>query len=51
MSKVTVAAGAIVSLAIIVGAIRFDSALMVGAIAAVTGGIVVFGSRPHQIWR
>jgi hypothetical protein len=49
MSKVSVAAGAIVSLAIVVGAIRFDSTLMVGAIAAVIGGVVVFGSNTSTL--
>jgi hypothetical protein len=49
MSKVSVAAGGIVSLGIIVGAIRFDPALMVGAIAAVIGGAVVFESNTSTL--
>ena len=49
MSNVSVAAGGIVSLGIIVGAIRFDPALTVGAIAAVIGGAVVFGSNTSTL--
>src|SRR5215469_15443891 len=45
ISKVTVAAGGILILAIVIGAVRFDPAAMIGAIAAVIGGTVVFGSN------
>ena len=44
-SKVVIAAGGIWLLAYLLGAIRFDPAAMIGAIAAIIGGIVVFGSN------
>jgi hypothetical protein len=45
VSKVAIAAGGIWLLAFTFGAIRFESMAMVGAIAAVIGGTVVFGSN------
>jgi hypothetical protein len=45
VSKVAIAAGGIWLLAFTFGAIRFDSMAMVGAISAVIGGTVVFGSN------
>ena len=45
LSKLAIAAGALWILAYLVGAIRFDAAAMIGAMAAVMGGIVVFGSN------
>jgi hypothetical protein len=45
VSKVVIAAGAIWLLAFTFGAIRFDPMVMIGAIAAVIGGTVVFGSN------
>jgi hypothetical protein len=45
MSKLAMAAGAAWLLAFTLGAIGFDPAAMTGAIAAVIGGIVVFGSN------
>jgi len=45
VSKIAIAAGGIWLLALTFGAIRFDSMAMVGAIAAVIGGTVVFGSN------
>jgi hypothetical protein len=45
ISKVAIAAGGIWLLALTVGAIRFDPIAMIGAIAVVIGGIVVFGSN------
>jgi len=43
--RVAIAAGAIVLLAMLSGAIRFDPAVMAGAVAAALGGIVVAGSN------
>jgi hypothetical protein len=45
LSKVAIAAGGIWIVAYFLGVIRFDPALMVGAIAAIIGGIVVLGSN------
>jgi hypothetical protein len=45
ISKVAIAAGGMWLLAITLGAIRFDPMAMIGAIAVVIGGIVVFGSN------
>jgi|SRR5512136_1337770 NAD/NADP transhydrogenase alpha subunit len=45
LSKVAIAAGAIWVLAYFLGAIRFEAATMIGAIAAIIGGIVVLGSN------
>src|SRR5262245_38309265 len=44
-SKVIIGAGAIWMLAYILGAIRFEPTTMVGAIAAVIGGVVLYGSN------
>jgi hypothetical protein len=44
-SKVVIAAGVIWILAYLLGAIRFEPASMIGAIAVIIGGIVVFGSN------
>src|SRR5262245_38940219 len=44
-SKVAIAAGGIWILANLLGAIRFDPAAMIGAIAATIGGVVIFGSN------
>jgi hypothetical protein len=43
--KVVIAAGVIWILAYLLGVIRFEPATMVGALAAIIGGIVVFGSN------
>jgi hypothetical protein len=45
VSKIAIAAGGMWLLALTFGAIRFDSMAMVGSIAAVIGGTVVFGSN------
>ena len=49
ISKAAVAAGGILILAIVIGAIRFDPTATVGAIAAVIGGTVVFGSNTSTL--
>jgi hypothetical protein len=43
--KVVIAAGVIWILAYLLGAISFEPATMVGALAAIIGGVVVFGSN------
>jgi hypothetical protein len=45
LSKVVIAAGSIWILAYLIGAIRSDATAMTGAIAAILGGIVMFGSN------
>ena len=45
LSKFAAAAGGILILAIIIGAIGFSATVMIGAIAAVVGGTVIFGSN------
>jgi hypothetical protein len=45
LSKVAIAAGGLWILAYLLGVIRFDPTAMIGAIAAVIGGVVVFGSN------
>jgi hypothetical protein len=44
-SKVAIVAGGIWILAYLLGAIRFDPASMIVAIAAIIGGVVIFGSN------
>jgi hypothetical protein len=44
-SKVAIAAGGIWILSYLLGAISFDPAAMIGAIAATIGGVVIFGSN------
>jgi hypothetical protein len=44
ISKAAVAVGGTLILAIIIGAVSFDPTVMIGAIAAVIGGMVVFGA-------
>jgi hypothetical protein len=45
LSKLSIGVGAVWMLAYLVGAVGFVPAAMVGAIAAIIGGIVVFGSN------
>ena len=49
ISKVAIAAGGILILAIIIGAVGFDPTVLIGAIAAVIGGMVVFGSNTSTL--
>jgi hypothetical protein len=45
VSKMAIAAGGIWILVYLLGAIRFEPATMIGAIAAIIGGVVVLGSN------
>jgi hypothetical protein len=45
LSKMAIAAGGIWILVYLLGAIRFEPATMIGAIAAIIGGVVVLGSN------
>jgi hypothetical protein len=45
LSKAAIVAGGIWILALLIGAIRFDSTTAIGAMAAIIGGVVVFGSN------
>ena len=49
ISKVAIAAGGILNLAIVIGAVGFDPTVLIGAIAAVIGGTVVFGSNTSTL--
>jgi len=49
LAKAAAIAGGVLILAIIIGAIRFDPTVMIGAIAAVIGGTVVFGSNTSTL--
>ena len=44
-SKAAIAAGALLLVAVAIGLIRFDPLSMIAAVAAVLGGIVLFGSN------
>ncbi|MEA2988802.1 MAG: hypothetical protein QOG83_1513 [Alphaproteobacteria bacterium] len=45
VSKIAIAAGAVMVLAVVLGAVRFDPTVLFGGIAAVIGGTVLFGSN------
>jgi len=45
LSKVVIAAGGPLLLAYFLGAIGFDPTFLIGALAAIIGGVVVFGSN------
>jgi hypothetical protein len=45
ISKAVIAVGGILILAVTMGMVRFDPMVMIGAIAAIIGGTVVFGSN------
>src|SRR5262249_6327773 len=49
ISIVAIAAGGILILAIVVGARGFDATILIGAIATVIGGTVVFGSNTSTL--
>jgi len=49
LSKITIAIGGIWLLAITLGAVWFDPTTLIGAIAVVIGGIVVFGSNTSTL--
>jgi hypothetical protein len=48
-TKAIIAVGGILILAIAIGMVRFDSMVMIGAIAAFIGGTVVFGSNTSTL--
>jgi hypothetical protein len=49
ISRVAIAAGGTLILAIIIGAVGFDPTVMIGALAAVIGGTVVCGSNTSTL--
>jgi hypothetical protein len=49
ISKVAIAAGGILILATVIGAIGFDPTVLIAAIATVIGGTVVFGSNTSTL--
>jgi hypothetical protein len=49
ISKAAIAAGGTLTLAIIIGAVGFDPTVIIGAIAVVIGGTVVFWSNTRNL--
>jgi hypothetical protein len=49
VSKFAAGAGGVLILAIIIGAVGFNATVMIGAIAAVVGGTVAFGSNASTL--
>jgi len=49
ISKAAIAAGGTLILAIIIGAVGFDPTVLIGSLAAVIGGTVVFGSNASTL--
>jgi hypothetical protein len=49
VSKFAAGAGGVLILAIIIGAVGFNATVMIGAMAAVVGGTVVFGSNKSTL--
>ena len=45
LSKVAIVVGGVLLLAYFLGAISFDPTILIGALAAIVGGVVVFGSN------
>ncbi len=45
MSRVAIVAGGLLLLAILLGAVGFDPGVLIGAVAALIGGIVLLGSN------
>ena len=45
LSKVAIVVGGVLLLAYFLGAISFDPTILIGAIAAIVGGVVIFGSN------
>ena len=50
LSKIAIAGGGICMMAYLLGPIRFDPAIMIGAIAGIVGGVVLFGSN-SSTWK
>src|SRR5437764_11214747 len=49
ISKAAIAAGGTLILAIIIGAVGFDPTVLIGSLAVVIGGTVVFGSNASTL--